>query len=276
MTRASEALHVTQPTLSRQIKSLEAELGQKLFVRHSFSIELTEEGALLRDRAEDLVRLADRIEWEFLALSDVTGGDIHFGLAESWQVRALARELSRFKERYPGLRYHISSGDTAQVTEHLDRGVLDFAAIVEEPDVGKYDWLRFPESDVWGVIMPEGCTLAGRDAVEIDDLVGLPLFCSGQSWRADIPRWAGGRMGELQLEGEFGLSYNAAQFVREGLGYLLSFDRLVDTHADSGLAFRPLRPQLESPMYLIWRKQQVFSPIAQRFLEQLQASFQPM
>lgn len=273
MTRAAEQLHVTQPTLSKQIKSLERELGQKLFVRHSFSIELTDEGALLRERAEDLVRLADRIEGEFLSLGDVTGGDIHFGLAESWQVRYLAREIARFKQGHPGLRYHVMSGDTQQVCERLDRGVLDFALLVEEPDAQKYEALRFPEADRWGLVVPEDSELAKREAVTIDDLVDLPLLCSAQGWRYDIPHWAGERMGELTLAGEFGLSYNAALFVREGLGYLLSFDRIIDTRPGSGLVFLPLEPRLETPMWLIWRREQVFSPIAERFLKQVQHSF---
>lgn len=273
LTRAAEQLHVTQPTLSKQTKALEQELGQQLFVRHSFSVELTDEGALLRERAEDLVRLADRIEGEFLSLGSVTGGDIYFGLAESWQIGFLAREIAAFKRAYPGLRYHISSGDTRQVTEHLDRGVLDFAAIAEEPDPEKYESLDFPGADIWGLIVPRGSGLAKKDGVSVDDLVGLPLFCSGQGWRCDIPRWAGKRMDELHLEGEFGLSYNASCFVREGLGYLLSFGRLIDTSEGSGLAFVPLVPKLETQMHLIWRRSQVFSPIAERFLEQLKRDF---
>ena len=121
MTRAAEMLHVTQPTLSKALKSLEDELGKKLFTRHSFSIALTEEGALLRDRAEDLISMADKIEKEFLSLDDLTGGDLYFGLAESYQIRYIARELRILKKRYPGLKYHITSGDTEQVTERLDK-----------------------------------------------------------------------------------------------------------------------------------------------------------
>ena len=147
MTRAAELLHVTQPTLSKALKALEDELGKKLFTRHSFSISLTEEGVLLRNRAEDLISMADKIEQEFLSLDDVTGGELYFGLAESYQIRYLARELKQFKGHYPGLHYHITSGDTEQVTEKLDRGLLDFAVLCEEPDARKYDSLLFPERD---------------------------------------------------------------------------------------------------------------------------------
>ncbi len=273
MTRASEYLHVTQPTLSKQIQSLEDELGKKLFIRHSFRIELTEEGILLRKRAEDLVSMADKIIGEFTALDDVTGGDVYFGLAESYQIRYLAREIRRFKEIYPGLRYHISSGDTEQVTEKLDKGVLDFAVLAEEPDAAKYHSLCFPEADIWGLVMPSDHPLAQKETVCADDLAGLPLFCSEQGWKKDISQWCGEKMNELHLEGSFRLSYNASLFVREGLGFLLTFARLIDTGPDSGLTFRPLAPKLEAKMYLIWRKYQVFTPIAERLLAELRDRF---
>ncbi len=273
MTRAAEYLHVTQPTLSKQIQSLEDELGKKLFIRHSFRIELTEEGILLRKRAEDLVSMADKIAGEFTALDDVTGGDVYFGLAESYQIRYLARELKRFKERYPGLRYHISSGDTEQVTEKLDKGVLDFAVLAEEPDPAKYRSLTFPEADVWGLVMPTEHPLAKKESITADDIIGLPLFCSGQGWKRDIPHWCKDKMDALHLEGSFRLSYNASLFVREGLGFLLTFDRLIDTGPESGLAFRPLTPKLEAKIYLIWRKYQAFTPIAERLLAELKSRF---
>ena len=228
MTRAAEMLHVTQPTLSKALKSLEDELGKKLFTRHSFSIALTEEGALLRDRAEDLVSMADKIEKEFLSLDDLTGGDLYFGLAESYQIRYIARELRVLKERHPGLKYHITSGDTEQVTEKLDKGLLDFAVICDAPNERKYESISFPEGDIWGLILPADVPLAEKDVIRIDDLVGLPLFTSEQGWEGDIKGWAGERFKELHLEGSFRLAYNASMFVREGLGYQLSFRNLVD------------------------------------------------
>ena len=275
MTRAAETLHVTQPTLSKALKALEEELGKKLFTRHSFSIRLTDEGVLLRNRAEDLVSMADRIEREFLSLDDITGGDLYFGLAESFQIRYMARAIHSFKQAYPGLRYHITSGDTEQVLEKLDKGLLDFVVLVETPDAGKYESLVFPEADVWGLVMPEDDPLAEKKAIRVDDLIGLPLFCSEQSWEKDIPRWAGEKMGGLHLEGSFRLSYNASIFAREHLGYVLTFDRLLDTSPGSGLAFRPLDPRLETKLYLVWKKYQTFSPIAERFLTQIRTVFLP-
>ena len=267
MTRAAEQLHVTQPTLSKALKALEDELGKKLFTRHSFSIRLTDEGILLRNRAEDLVSMADRITQEFVTLDDITGGDIYLGLAESYQIRTLARAIKEFRKLYPELHYHITSG------EKLDKGLLDFSVLAEIPDTAKYDYLVFPRADVWGLIFPANDPLAEKAVLTADDLIGLPLFCSEQSWQKDIPRWCGERMNELRLEGSFRLSYNGSMFAREGLGYLLTFDHLIDTSPDSGLVFRPLSPKLENRLYLIWKKYQTLSPIAGRFLKHLQSSF---
>ena len=273
MTRAAEQLHVAQPTLSKTLKALEEELGKKLFTRHAFSIRLTDEGALLRSRAEDLVSLADKITQEFVTLDDIAGGDIYLGLAESYQIRTLARAIKAFRKQYPKLRYHITSGDTEQVTEKLDKGLLDFSVLAEMPDTAKYDYLVFPEADVWGLVFPADDPLAKKEAVTVDDLVGLPLFCSEQSWQKDMPRWCGDRMKDLHLEGSFRLSYNGSMFAREGLGYLLTFDHLIDTSQGSALVFRPLLPRLENKLYLIWKKYQTLSPIAELFLNHLQSSF---
>ena len=273
MSRAAEQLHVTQPTLSKALKALEDELGKKLFTRHSFSIALTEEGVLLRDRAEDLVSMADKIEQEFLSMDDITGGDIYFGLAESYQIRYLAREIRAFKKIYPHLRYHITSGDTEQVTEKLDKGLLDFAVICEMPDERKYHYILFPEADSFGAAVPVDSELAKKDHITADDLAGLPLFTSEQSWENDIRPWAEKSFSLLHLEGSFRLAYNGSMFAKEGLGILLTLNNLIDTSPESGLVFRPLYPHLEMKMYLIWNKYQSFTPIAEKFLKQIRTSF---
>ncbi len=273
MSRAAQMLHVTQPTLSKAMKALEDELGKKLFNRHSFSISLTEEGSLLRDRAEDIVMMADKVESEFRSLDDITGGQLYFGLAESYRIRLLARELRILKERYPALSYHITSGDTEQVTEKLDRGLLDFAVVCDEPDRRKYESVVFPEGDIWGLVLPAKSPLAQKDALTADDLAGLPLFASEQGWYGDIRGWAGEKFGDLRLEGSFRLAYNASMFVREGLGFQLAFSGLVDVSVESGLVFRPLSPALEVKLYLIWNRGGLLTPIAERFLEQVRRDF---
>ena len=273
MTRAAEILHVTQPTLSKALKSLEEELGKKLFVRHSFSIRLTEEGVLLRNRAEDLISMADKIEQEFISLDDISGGELYLGLAESYQIRYLARVIKDFKTRYPNLHYHITSGDTEQIADKLDKGLLDFLVLAEVPDSRKYEYLAFPEKDVWGLVIPEGDPLAEKEMIQPDDLAGLPLFCSEQAWNGDIKKWFGSLFSEMKLEGSFRLSYNGSVFAREGLGYLLTFRNLLNTSEGSGLVFRPLEPTLETTLYIAWNRYQTFTPIAERFLQQLKQSF---
>ena len=273
MTRAAGLLHVTQPTLSKALQALEEELGKKLILRRSCSIRLTQEGVLLRDRAEALISMADKIQREFLSLDDVTGGELSFGLAESFQIRYLARELRRLKERCPGLRYHITSGDTEQVTEQLDKGLLDFAVVCSTPDGDKYRFLEFPEADRFGLIVPCTHSLAGCETVSPEDLAGLPLFCSEQSWEADIRPWAGKDFSRLRMEGSFRLAFNGALFTREGLGFLLTLEHLVDVSPGSGLTFVPLLPELRLRFYLIWNRYQTFTPIAGRFLEQMTEAF---
>ncbi|MBR4636098.1 MAG: LysR family transcriptional regulator [Clostridia bacterium] len=276
MTRAAEQLHVTQPTLSKALKSLEDELGKKLFTRHSFSIQLTEEGALLRDRAEDLVSMADKIEKEFVSLDDMAGGELFLGLAESYQIKFIADVIKDLKNRFPGLHYHITSGDTEQVAEKLSKGLLDFVVLAEEPDDKKYEFICFPEADRWGLVLPKDDPLAIKDSFAPSDLVGLPLFCSGQAWNNEIASWAGDLFSDFKLEGSFKLSYNGSIFAKAGLGYLLTFDKLIDVSPESGLVFRPLLPRLETKLYLVWKKYQTFTPIAEKFLDRIKAGFSPV
>ncbi len=273
MTRAAEILHVTQPTLSKALKSLEEELGKKLFIRHSFSIHLTDEGALLRNRAEDLIRMADKIEQEFVSLDDISGGELYLGLAESYQIRYLARVIRDFKIRYPNLHYHITSGDTEQIADKLDKGLLDFLVLAELPDSRRYEYLAFPEKDKWGLVIPEKDPLSEKNVIRVEDLKGLPLFCSEQAWNEDIRKWAGSSFSKMKLEGSFRLSYNGSVFTREGLGYLLTFRHLIDTSRGSGLVFRPLDPPLETTLYIAWNRYQTFTPIAERFLQKLKETF---
>ncbi|MCH4073058.1 LysR family transcriptional regulator [Pseudoramibacter sp.] len=274
MTRAAAFLHVTQPTLSKQMKSLEDELGKKLFTRHSFSIRLTDEGILLKNRAEDLVSLANKIEQEFISLDDITGGDLYLGLAESSQLKYLAQVIKAFKRRYPNLHYHITSGDTEQIADKLDNGLLDFLVLAEYPDGRKYESIEFPESDKWGLVIPTNDPLAKKKKIRVTDLIGLPLFCSEQAWDHEIKEWAGASFSKLKLEGSFRLAYNGSIFTREGLGYLLTFDHLIDTSEDSGLVFRPLEPAAETKLFIVWNRYQTFTPIAERFLKQLRTTLQ--
>ncbi|MCD8223053.1 MAG: LysR family transcriptional regulator [Clostridiales bacterium] len=273
ITGAARTLHISQPTLSKQLKDLEAELGCKLFVRGNYNVHLTEEGILLRKRAEDILDMADKTIGEFQSLNDVTGGDIRIGCAESWLIRYLASAIQDFRQRYPGLRFHITSGDTRVVVNDLEQGLSDFVVIVEPPDLSKYNYLSLPGSDTWGLLMRADNPLAQKTAICREDLQGIPLITSPQSIRADLPRWCGEMVDQLNIIGTINLFYNGSVFVREGLGCLLTFDRLADVSPESGLCFRPLSPKLETKMYIIWKKYQVFTPIAERLIDLLKEYF---
>lgn len=273
MTKAAERLHISQPSLSKEMKKLEDELGHKLFIRTNKSTRLNDEGMLLKKRAEDILAMVDKTEEEFSQLDSIVGGEIHIGCAESYLIKHLARDIKAFKERYPDFIFHVFSGDTEPVVERLDRGLLDLAVIVEPPNLSKYNYLAVPRCDKWGVVMQRGCELAKKEKIAFEDLYGLPLFCSEQSIKVDFPRWCGENMDKLHFAGTFNLSYNGSIFVKEGLGYLLTFEHLIDTSAESGLCFRPITPTLETNMYIIWKKYQVFSPIADLFVKKLKEAY---
>lgn len=271
-TRASEILHVSQPSLSKQIKELEDELGKKLFIRQSAGIKLTDEGIFLMNRAADIISLTEKTAADIKS-DEITGGDIYFGLAESFQIRYLAKEIKNFKKDFPNLHWHIASGDTEQIIDKLDNGILDFVVLAEPPDIQKYNSLEFPEADEWGLIILADDALADKNYIQFVDLIGLPLFCSGQAWNKDIAKWCNNRIDELSLESSLRLSYNGSIFVKEKLGYLLTFNHLIDVSDDSGLVFRPLFPKLETKLFFVWKKFPKFSPIAEKFLNRIKETF---
>ena len=273
VTHAAERLHISQPTLSKQLKDLEHELGKKLFVRSSFSVRLTDEGMLLRKRAEDILDMVDKTAEEFKALGEITGGDIHIGCAESDGIKYLAQRIKAVQEQYPGIRVHLYSGDTNDLAERLDRGLLDFAVIAQAVDLSKYNYLELPGADVWGVVMRKDVPLAQKESVCIDDLLDLPLIVSRQGLQEDIPKLLGEAVDRLHITATLNLAYNGSVLAREGLGYVLTFDKLVDTSAESELCFRPLIPTLETRLYIVWKKYQMFSPAAEVLLNEMKECY---
>lgn len=273
VTHAAQRLHISQPTLSRQIKELEEELGKKLFTRSNYSVKLTEEGMLLRKRAEDILDMADKTVAEFHAMDEVSGGDIRIGCAESNKIAPIIRVIQSLQKQYPRIRYHFYSSGTEAVNERLDRGLLDFAIIVQEVDPSKYHYLKIPASDRWGLIMRKDSPLAAHSCIHLHDLMDIPLILSRQAMGEEMPRWFGETQDKLNIVATYDLLFNTSVMVREGFGYVLGFDGLVYTGPDSDLCFRPLEPALTSPMYMIWKKYQAFSPAASLLLEKLKQSF---
>lgn len=274
VTRAAQRLHISQPTLSKQLKDLEGELGKKLFVRSSFSVRLTEEGMLLRKRAEEILDMVDKTEEEFKALDQVNGGDIHIGAAESDGIGHLARHIKALQAQYPHIRAHLYSGDRADLAERLEQGLLDFAVLVESNDLSKYNHLPLPGTDAWGVILRRDHPLAEKVAITPDDLLDVPLICPRQGLQRELADWFREKVDRLNIVATCNLAYNGGVMVREGLGCLLSFDKLVDTGLKSPLCFRPLTPPLHSKLFFVWKKYAVFSPAAELLLRTIQAASQ--
>lgn len=274
MSRAAEHLHISQPTMSKQLKELEGELGTKLFHRSNYSIRLTEAGMLFRERAEDILQLVDKTLAEFQFLDDLNSGDIFVGSAESDSIRYFAEIVKDLQNHYPKIRCNMYSGNMEDVCERLDRGLLDFAIVMSFVDRQKYNYFAFPASDTWGVVMLHNAPLAKKDVIPMSDLFGLPLICSRQWIKQDFSQWFQEKSDNINIVATYNLSYNAFVMVRAGMGYAICYDKLADTRDGSDLVFRPLAGVSQSDMYVIWRKQQTFPPVAKLLLKELRERFQ--
>ncbi|HIX72509.1 MAG TPA: LysR family transcriptional regulator [Candidatus Anaerobutyricum stercoripullorum] len=278
ITNAANFLHVTQPTLSRQIRDLEEELGQKLFIRGSHSMTLTPEGMILRKRAEEIISMVDKTEAEFNSMENMVSGDIYIGSGETDVIKLVAQIAYELRVSYPGIHYHLYSGNSEDVTERLDKGLLDFGILIQPADISKYDYINLPARDTWGVIMRRDSPLAEKELIRKEDLLGVPLICSRQAISGErrgneFAEWFGEDFDRLDIVTTFNLIYNAAIMVEAGIGYALTIDRIVNTAESSNLCFRPLEPRLDSGLNVIWKKYQVFSSAAELFLNKLRERF---
>lgn len=272
ITRAADYLHLTQPTLSRQLMDLEKELGKKLFVRGSRRVSLTEEGMLLRKRAGELIELEEKTLAELRQDGEAISGDVFIGAGETDAMRMAGRAACQLRREGARVCCHLYSGNAIDVTERLDRGLLDFGILLGAVDTRKYDSLPLPAKDIWGVLMPAGHPLAKKKSIRAEELWDEPLILSRQGMiESDISRWLKKEIGRLHVAATYNLVFNASLMVKEGLGLALTFDCLVSTGGDSGLVFRPLSPRVESGMQVVWKKYQIHSRAAERFLEALRA-----
>lgn len=269
MTKAAENLYVSQPALSKQMKDLEKEIGKKLFIRDGITLSLTDEGMLLRKRAEEILTLVDKTEKEFKNLDDITGGDVYLGCAETYQLKFLVQIFKDFKEKYPNFKFHIISGDTSIVLEKLQQGIVDFAILAETPNIKNYNYLEFPKNDIWGLVVNKENPISNKPYVTIDDLVDLDLIISEQASLNDMPRWCADYSEKLNYIGFTNLAYNGSIFATEKLGCLLTFQHLVDLSEEKNLCFIPLEPSLETKIYFVWKKYQIFTPIANLLLKEI-------
>ena len=275
---AAKVLHMTQPTLSRQLQDLEEELGQQLFIRSNRTITLTPEGHFLRKRAEEILEIVSRTEGYFNAMGENIGGSVHIGGGESSAMRLIAKTIGELREEYPDIRYNLYSGNAEDVMERLDKGILDFGILIQPVDISKYDSIALPVRDVWGIVMRKDSPLAKKETMTLRDLLTVPLICSRISIRQSAVRnpsaeWFGGSFEKLNIVGTYNLIYNAALMVEAGIGYALALDGLIDAAGNSALCFRPLEPKLESGLNIVWKKYQVFSKAAELFRKRLMERF---
>ena len=278
ITGAANSLHLTQPTLSRQLQELEKELKQKLLIRGKYKVTLTPEGMILRKRAEEIIDMVEKTESEFSSISDTISGDIYIGGGESDSMKYIAEIIREIQSEFFGIKFHIYSGNAEDVTEKLDKGLLDFGILIQPVDVSKYDHITLPEKDVWGVIMRKDNPLSQKKNIKLEDLLKVPLLASRQmspkySKDSGFLDWFGDKYEELNITATYNLVYNAAVMVKAGVGNAISLDKLADTSKESELCFRPLCPKLESGLDIVWKKYQVFSPAAQIFLKRIQRGF---
>ncbi len=264
---AAESLFLSQPTLSRQLSDLEKELGKKLFVRGSRKITLTEEGMLLRKRAEEIIDLVDKTEAEISSSDDDISGDIYLGAGETDAVRLVARTVKQIRDEYPKIVFHNISGDAIDVVESLNKGLIDFGILFEPVDLSKYEHIKLPVSDTWGVLMRRDSELAGNEYITPEMLAGRPLIVSRQLM--DLPGWLGLPKENVKTSATYNLVFNASLMVDEGIGYAITLDKLINVTGESSLRFIPMFPKREAHMHLVWKKYQVFSKAAEMFLENI-------
>lgn len=274
ITKAANSLNLTQPNLSRQINNLEKEIGKKLFIRSNYSIKLTSDGVLLKKRAEEIIDMIEKTRMEFQSSDDVIVGDIYIGCAETYYIKLIADVIKGLRQSYPKIIYHIHSGAYSEITEKLDKGLLDFGILIGDIDLSKYDYIDIPYKEVYGLLMRKDSHLSKNKFIEKHDLFDIPIMCpkiffNNKMQTSKFSEWIGNDFDKLNIILSYNLIYNAALMVEEGIGYALTIDKLVNTTNTSDLHFIQLNPRLEIELRVVWKKNQVFSEASKIFLDKL-------
>lgn len=278
ITKAAKYLNLTQPNLSRQINILERDIGHKLFERKHNNIILTPEGILLKKRAEEIINMVDKTRAEFNFTDKVIAGDIFIGAGETWAMSLVASVMKDVQSDYPHIRYNIYSGNFQDITEKLDKGLLDFGLLIDPADLSKYDYLKIPLKDTWGLAMRKDSPLSNKKNITKKDLLNIPLIISRQVIETEIEdndfsRWFSDTFDNLNITATYNLIYNALIMVSEGMGYALCLDKLIDNMYHQNICFIPLKPKLESGINIVWKKNQEFSRASKIFLDRLTNKF---
>ncbi len=274
ITKAANYLNLTQPNLSRQINNLEKEIGKKLFIRSNYSIKLTSDGILLKKRAEEIIDMIDKTRKEFQSSDDIIAGDIYIGSAETYYIKLIADVIKKLRQSYPNIIYHIHSGAYSEITEKLDKGLLDFGILIGNIDSSKYDYIDIPYKEVYGLLMRKDSSFSKKKFIEKKDLFDIPIICpkiffNNKIQTSKFNEWIENDFDKLNIILTYNLIYNAALIVEEGIGYALTIDKLVNTTNTSNLCFIPLKPKLEIELRVVWKKNQVVSEASKIFLEEL-------
>ena len=264
---AAESLHLSQPTLSRQLKEMEEELGKQLFIRGNRRVTLTEEGMILRKRAEEIMELVKKAEDEISLSDETVSGNITIGAGETDGIRLLAKVAQSVQSEYPSVHFHIVSGDRVTVAEDMDKGLIDFGLLFGEIDTTKYEYMKFPYKDSFGVLMRRDSPLAEKETVTPQDLLDKPLILSRQMLHdSDFHTLFHRDTEKLNVVATYNLLFNGSLMVDEGMGYAVCFDKIINVSGESNLCFRPLKPRVETSMSLVWKKYQVFTKASEKFL----------
>ena len=277
ITKAANSLGLTQPNLSRQINILERDIGKKLFNRSNYKIKLTSEGILLKKRAEEIIDMIEKTRAEFKSSDKIIAGDIRIGGGETHAIELITKIMRNIQKDYPNIQYHLHSGNSDDVSEKLDKGLLDFGILIEPAGILKYDFIKIPAKDTWGVLMRKDSKLAKKKFITKNDLIKLPIICSRQAVYNrpsdnKFLEWFQSDFDKLNIVATYNLIYNASIMVKSGIGYAIGLDKLINTN-DSSLCFVPLKPKLEAELNIVWKKEQVFSPASGIFLDALYKKF---
>jgi len=273
LTRAAGVLHTTQSNLSRQLAEFEKDLGKKLFNRGSRKITLTEEGMFLHKRAKEIVELTERTRNDLRIYGDEVSGIIHMGAVETNNMRKMTNCFAALKQEYPKIRFNLFSGSINEISERLNNGLLDFGLLVAPVDMQKYDYIKLPQGDIFGLIMRKDCPISQCASIRPEDIKGCPVWVAHQQLESNVlSSWLKRDVNTLNIISTFNLITTPAMMVSEGLGMAFTFDNLVDTSESSKLCFRPLEPRIEAELYLVWKRYRIFAKPAELFLEKLQSS----
>ncbi|MDO4279972.1 MAG: LysR family transcriptional regulator [Lachnoclostridium edouardi] len=273
ITKAAEILHITQPTLSRQLNQLEEEVGVRLFERGSRKIVLTNEGLLLRRRAEEIIALVDKTERELIIQEEVLEGTISIGCGELQAVQVLPELFRSFSEKYPQVNYDLFTANADQVKEQMEAGILDIGLLLEPINIDKYNFIRLPVKERWVVLMRPDDPLAQKEWVTAQDLERLPIIMARRSnVQNELANWFGSRFQNLHILFKSNFSTNAAIMVQDGQGYALIVEGVTGNLWDQNkICSRPLYPELLSTCVLAWKRQQPFSKATTKFLEHIKS-----